>query len=204
MLFKYEVWIRKLAVFSATLLLILIICQPVNSQIPAAPTPVPIASPPSMLIVQIDSNEQIYIDGQLVAPNIPHIPHPLDDQLSRVVIDFDRSNRCGLVVLSASTTTKYASVVEMIDILRALGVNRIALGFPLNSQDGVLTLVSVIFEINQLSPPTVGSLYPSSFPNCSRQPFEIPDDSSLPSLPPLHIPEIPSLPPLPNIISPSR
>ena len=144
MLFKYEVWIRKLAVFSATLLLILIICQPVNSQIPAAPTPVPIASPPSMLIVQIDSNEQIYIDGQLVAPNIPHIPHPLDDQLSRVVIDFDRSNRCGLVVLSASTTTKYASVVEMIDILRALGVNRIALGFPLNSQDGVLTLVSVI------------------------------------------------------------
>ncbi|NJM56688.1 MAG: hypothetical protein HC857_03590 [Synechococcales cyanobacterium RU_4_20] len=199
MLFEYkEVWTRKLAVFLATLLPISIICQPANSQIPTDSSPVPIASPPLMLIVQIDSDEQVYIDGQLVAYNIPHTPLPLDDQLSRMVMDFDRSNQCGLVVLTASTTTKYTSVMGMIDILRALGVSRIALGFPLNSQDGVLAPISAIVEMNQLSPPTIGSLYPS---NCSRQPFEIPEASSSPSL---NIPEIPSLPPLPNIVSPSR
>jgi len=131
------------------------------------------------LIVRIDSTGQLYIMRSPVTR----------DQLRQSVISFSQKNRCGIVVLAASSNAKYDSVLTVIDVFRAVGVERIALGFPADA-DGVFKPVDAIVELNQIAPPTIGSLAPS---NCSKPSFEIPPASPLNGTPQV-------LPPVPPVV----
>lgn len=128
-----------------------------------------------MLFVKVDGTGQLYIDRNPVTQG----------QLRQSVTRFSQENPCGIAILSASGTAKYDSVLGVIDVFRALGVGRIALGFPTSVKDGVFTPISSVVEINQLSSPTIGSSIPSK---CSRQPFALPQAPS-----PYKLPQVPSL-----------
>jgi biopolymer transport protein ExbD len=92
--------------------------QSIPSTLPPAE---PASSVPDMLIVRIDSSGQLYVEQNLVT----------QEQLFQEVLNFNQSVQCGLVVVAASNTTSYSSVVSVIDTLRQAAVQRIALGFPL-------------------------------------------------------------------------
>jgi biopolymer transport protein ExbD len=204
---RRALWLRTAIVFVTVSFLVLASFKSANSQLPNQSTPVPIpgqstpviVAPPPLFIVQLDSNGRTYINGKPILHN--NQKPTLDDPLARALQDFSTANQCGVMVVSASQSTKYSLVTELIDLFRRVGAERMALGFPPYPKDGAFTPVSMIFELNQLAPPTIGSLYPSRFPNCSRQPFELPGVLSKPAIP-LEIPKIPTIPPLP--LPPSR
>lgn len=184
---------RKIMARVTTLFFVSVTCSQANSQSASSPSP-SIGQPPPILIVQLDSNGRAYINGKPVARN-PLSLVILDDPLAKVLMDFNMKNPCGLVVLATTGATQYVSVVGMLDLFRRVGVNRMSLGFPLNPKDGVFIPVSSIVELNQLSPPTLGSLYPSQSPTCSQEPFNLPE----PFLKPNSSPTLPKISPVPVI-----
>lgn len=151
-----------------------------NVQLPAHSTPVSVVPTP-LFIVQLDSNGQTYVNGKQISHN--NQEPTSDDPLAKALMDFNSVNQCGVMVVSTSKSTKHSLVIELIDLFRRVGANRMALGFPLYPKDGAFTPVSMIVELNQLAPPTIGALSPSQFPSCSRQPFEFPEASSKPTIP---------------------
>lgn len=70
-----------------------------------------------MLIVGIDDRGKTYIDQQVVN----------DKQLERALKRFKRWNPSGLMVLYAPKDAKYNDVVQVLDKLRAVGGERVAL-----------------------------------------------------------------------------
>jgi biopolymer transport protein ExbD len=70
-----------------------------------------------MLIVGIDPQGRTYIDQQVLSPN------QLEQQLKR----FKRWNPSGLMVLYAPKDAKYNDVVQVLDQMRAVGGDRVAL-----------------------------------------------------------------------------
>ncbi len=78
-----------------------------------------------MLIVGIDTAGQTYIEQQPVNP----------DQLDRTLLRFRRWNPSGLIVLYAPKEARYNDVVQVLDRLRAIGGERVALATLPSSQD---------------------------------------------------------------------
>jgi biopolymer transport protein ExbD len=70
-----------------------------------------------MLIVGIDDRGRTYIDQQAVS----------DQQLERALTRFKRWNPSGLMVLYAPKDARYNDVVQVLDKLRAVGGERVAL-----------------------------------------------------------------------------
>ena len=70
-----------------------------------------------MLIVGIDNRGQTYIDQQMVN----------EQQLQRALERFKRWNPSGLMVLYAPKDARYNDVVQVLDQLRAVGGERVAL-----------------------------------------------------------------------------
>ncbi|EAW33423.1 biopolymer transporter ExbD [Lyngbya sp. PCC 8106] len=70
-----------------------------------------------MLIVGIDDQGRTYIDQQVVS----------DQQLERALKRFKRWNPSGLMVLYAPKDARYNDVVQVLDKLRAVGGERVAL-----------------------------------------------------------------------------
>lgn len=172
-------WIRVFTVLTITLFFALTNHEIAKSQ--------PSSQPPSLLFVRLDSTGQLYIDRKPVTQG----------QLRQAVKRFAQENPCGLAILSASSTAKYNSVLGVIDVFREVAVQRIALSFPTYVKDGVFTPISSIVEINQVSPPTIGSLGSLTPSNCSKQPFELPQAPST-----YKLPQVPSLIHLPRLDKP--
>jgi biopolymer transport protein ExbD len=116
-----------------------------------------------MLIVSIDPIGQTYIERDPVTR----------DQLLDAMFDYQATNPAGIVVLYASRSASYNDVVEVLDLLRSVGGDRVALAtLPDASVDPTLTTPADLFAPN-----------PQFDPNAPADPFELPGvpDSTAPN-----------------------
>ncbi|MCG8367239.1 MAG: biopolymer transporter ExbD [Pseudanabaenales cyanobacterium] len=96
--------------------------QAINLDLPAADTGSPLPTEGSSqvnsrLYVSIDAIGQVYIDRQPVSL----------DLLYDVLLQHQRLSPSGLIVLYASKDSRYEDVVQVLDLLRSVGGNRVAL-----------------------------------------------------------------------------
>lgn len=96
--------------------------QAINLDLPTADTGVPLPTEQSeavndRLYVSIDAIGQVYIDRQPVSL----------DLLYDVLLQHQRISPNGLIVLYASKDSRYEDVVLVLDLLRSVGGNRVAL-----------------------------------------------------------------------------
>ncbi|NJL85112.1 MAG: biopolymer transporter ExbD [Leptolyngbyaceae cyanobacterium SM1_1_3] len=97
--------------------------QAISLDLPTADTGTPLpaqglnAEDFERLYVSIDGNGQIYIDQQPVSLNL----------LSDVLVQHQEVSPQGLIVLYAARDARYANVVEVLDLLRSVGGDRVAL-----------------------------------------------------------------------------
>lgn len=130
--------------------------QAINLNLPKASTGKPQMR--EMLIVSLDDLGQVYIEQQIVTRT----------QLSQEIKNYHQSNPNGLMVLHAAQNATYREVVEVLDLLREVGGDRVALAtLPTDSPQ------------NTNSNPSI--------PN-------IPDFQGLPGLPNNYNPSLPSVP----------
>lgn len=78
-----------------------------------------------MLLVQLDAFGQVYVQSQRV--NL--------QQLSQELLDYRYQNPAGLMVLYAAKETKYNDVVQILDKMREIGGERVALATLPGSED---------------------------------------------------------------------
>ena len=89
--------------------------QAISLDLPQARTSTPQMQ--DMLIVSIDNIGQLYVEKELVTRTV----------LSAKIVEYKQENPEGLMVLYASRNTTYREVVEVLDILRQVGGERVAL-----------------------------------------------------------------------------
>jgi biopolymer transport protein ExbD len=121
--------------------------QAISLDLPKASTGTPQMR--EMLIVSLDDFGQVYVEQQLVTRN----------QLYEAIKNYHQFNPNGLMVLNASRTSSYNEVIQVLDMLRQVGGDRVALA----TLPGEAT-------------PTTGGLIPYSNPsspslNNWQQPF---------------------------------
>lgn len=124
-----------------------------------------------MLVVGIDTAGQTFIEQQPVNP----------DQLDRALLRFRRWNPNGLIVLYAPKEARYNDVVGVLDRLRAIGGERVALATLPSSEQ-------IQPPPNPLNPSGInpGTLpLPPQNPANLRPPFAPPAPNSDGSLPPV-------------------
>lgn len=121
--------------------------QAISLNLPQAKTGTPQTR--DMLIVTIDDIGQLYVEKQLVTRSL----------LSAHLEEYNKNNPSGLMVLYAAKNTTYREVVEVLDMLREVGGDRVALA----------------------TVPAVGETNNSSSTNPSIP--QIPSLDSLPSIP---------------------
>lgn len=115
-----------------------------------------------MLIVSIDPIGQTYIERDPVTR----------DQLLDAMFDYQATNPEGTVVLYASRSASYNDVVEVLDLLRSVGGDRVALA----------TLPDASLDPSQATPIDPFAPSPEFDPTVPADPFELPGvpDSSAP------------------------
>lgn len=92
--------------------------QVIDLALPSVDNSVPIAgNSRDRLYVSIDSIGQIYIDAN---------PVQLQDLYSRL-LEHQRVSPTGTIVLYASSSARYESVIKVLDLLRSVGGDRVAL-----------------------------------------------------------------------------
>ena len=97
--------------------------QAIRLDLPEAKTGTPQMR--EMLVVSLDDFGQVYVEQQLVSRN----------QLSQSIKNYNQSNPNGLMVLYAAKNATYREVVSILDILREVGGDRVALAtLPKDSQ----------------------------------------------------------------------
>ena len=97
--------------------------QAIRLDLPQAKTGTPQMR--EMLVVSLDDFGQVYVEQQLVSKN----------QLSQSIKNYHQSNPRGLMVLYAAKNATYREVVQILDILREVGGDRVALAtLPKDSQ----------------------------------------------------------------------
>jgi biopolymer transport protein ExbD len=89
--------------------------QAINLDLPKASTGA--AQTQELLLVSIDPTGQTYIDKQPVGR----------DQLYQLLLSYTRTKPAGLVVLNASPLVSYNDVIQVLDLLRSVGGDRVAL-----------------------------------------------------------------------------
>jgi biopolymer transport protein ExbD len=89
--------------------------QAMNLDLPKASTGTPQMR--KMLVVSLDDLGQVYVEKQLVTRN----------QLFDAIKNYHQFNSNGLMVLHASGKTNYNEVIQVLDILRQVGGDRVAL-----------------------------------------------------------------------------
>ncbi len=89
--------------------------QAISLDLPQAKTGTPQMK--DMLIVSIDNIGQLYVEKELVSRNV----------LLAEIEEYRQENPEGLMVLYASKNTTYREVVEVLDLLRQVGGERVAL-----------------------------------------------------------------------------
>ena len=97
--------------------------QAISLDLPQAKTGTPQMR--EMLVVSLDDLGQVYVEQQPVGKN----------QLSQSIKNYRQSNPDGLMVLYAAKNATYREVVEILDLLREVGGDRVALAtLPSGSQ----------------------------------------------------------------------
>ncbi len=126
-----------------------------------------------MLIVGIDTAGRTYIEQQLVN----------QDQLDRSLLRFRRWNPNGLIVLYAPKEARYNDVVSVLDRLRAIGGERVALATLPSSQE-------IKPPTNPLNPTLTapGNLTPPFAPTAPNSGGVLPPISPLPPTLPNSLP----------------
>ena len=97
--------------------------QAISLNLPEAKTGTPQMK--DMLIVTIDDIGQLYVEKQLVTRSL----------LSANLEEYNKNNPNGLMVLYAAKNTTYREVVEVLDLLREVGGDRVALATVPESGD---------------------------------------------------------------------
>ncbi|MGF1500031.1 MAG: ExbD/TolR family protein [Elainellaceae cyanobacterium] len=87
----------------------------INVDLPSAETGT--AQMREMLIVSVDPIGQLYLEQQPVSSN----------QLTQALVNYNQTSPDGLIVLYASRSARYDDVVDVLDLLRSVGGNRVAL-----------------------------------------------------------------------------
>lgn len=143
--------------------------QAISLDLPKASTGTPQMR--EMLVVSLDDYGQVYVEQQLVTQN----------QLYDSIKTYHQYNPNGLMVLHASRNTSYNEVIKVLDVLREVGGDRVALatlpGETNNSN-------------NQLPSTNTNPLPNNSIPNNSLNNWQQPSNSSNPLLP--GVPSAPS------------
>jgi len=141
-----------------------------------------------MAVVSIDQAGQTYIDKQLVDRV----------QLFQVLQRYVQQNPNGLLVLNASQDVRYNTVIEILDLLRSVGGDRVALATlpaPANQLPGVFPQG----QSPNLSPlPTAPSGSPSQIPGGTSIPGAGVPGSSPGSTVPGQVPQAPGAQNLPG------
>lgn len=99
--------------------------QAIGLDLPKASTGTPQMR--EMLVVSLDSFGQLYVEQQVVSPN----------QLSEAIKNYHQYNPTGLMVLHASRDASYNEVVQVLDMLKKVGGDRVALA-TLAGESGTL------------------------------------------------------------------
>ena len=89
--------------------------QAIGLDLPKAQTGTPQMR--EMLVVSLDNLGQLYVEQQLVTPN----------QLYQAIQNYHQFNPSGLMVLHAARNASYSEVVQVLDMLRQVGGDRVAL-----------------------------------------------------------------------------
>lgn len=125
-----------------------------------------------MLIVSVDPIGQIYIDKDAVTR----------DELYQALVDYQAKQPQGLMVLYASRLSSYNDVVQVLDLLRSVGGDRVALATLPESGSGAQTdgLQPSGLQPNSLQPNGSDPQFPGTTPDFGNQtnPF---DPSTAPS-----------------------
>ncbi len=90
--------------------------QAINVNLPQAKSGVPQMR--DMLIVSLDDFGQVYLEKQVMMSK---------DQLSEGLKNYRATNPNGLMVLYAAKTSSYNDVIQVLDLLRSIGGDRVAL-----------------------------------------------------------------------------
>ncbi|PSB21757.1 biopolymer transporter ExbD [Phormidesmis priestleyi ULC007] len=168
----------------------------INLDLPTASTGTP--QNQEMLVVNIDSTGLTSVKNQ-----------PVDRvQLYQVLQNYHQQNPQGLLVLSASQTSFYNDVIQVLDVLRAVGGDRVALETapqtsPSPNQNPAIPgqtplnpgLTTPAPSIDPLNPqPSLNPISPTS-PNLQpTNPSQVPTGQS-PVSPQQSTPTVPSIPP---------
>ncbi|BAW95229.1 biopolymer transport ExbD like protein [[Synechococcus] sp. NIES-970] len=91
--------------------------QAINLTLPTAESAT--AQMPDMVIVSLTDFGQIYVEKQLIESQA---------QFSQIVTDYLGRNPNGVVVLNASESRSYQEVIQVLDWLKSIGGERVALG----------------------------------------------------------------------------
>ncbi|MBV9386025.1 MAG: biopolymer transporter ExbD [Chroococcidiopsidaceae cyanobacterium CP_BM_ER_R8_30] len=102
--------------------------QAISVDLPKASTGTAAPQVQQMLIVTLDSNGRTYVEKQPVTL----------DQLYQDAQSYHQTNPSGLMVLNASRSISYNQVVQVLDLLRQVGGDRVALStLPASSAQAV-------------------------------------------------------------------
>jgi biopolymer transport protein ExbD len=132
-----------------------------------------------MLVVSLDDIGQVYVDRELVTRS----------QLNQSIKDYHEKNPNALMVLNASRNSSYNDVVKILDSLRQVGGNRVALAtLPEDGKkaEDLNLIPSASGNFNPYSGKLPSSLYNPSQPSLPISPSQGLGNSQLnPSLPPI-------------------
>ena len=148
--------------------------QAINLDLPAASTGKPQMR--EMLIVSLDGLGQVYVEQNAVTQN----------QLNQIIRDYHQLNPEGLMVLHAAKDASYSEVVNILDALRAVGGDRVALAtLPESGSNGTPTPTNPdLAPNNQLPDGLVNPALPNSSPGLDNVNPVNPDVPPLPNATP--------------------
>ncbi len=156
--------------------------QAININLPKAETGVPQAR--QLLIVSLDSQGNVFVEQQPVRSK---------EEFMQKLVQYLQQNPNGLMSLYASPNASYDQVVQLLDILRSVGGDRVALatlpgGAP-PAPNATPTINPTINPTNPQFTPTPGSGIPQNIPPSGTNP-QIPGQFT-PQLPGQFTPQLP-------------
>lgn len=132
--------------------------QAINVDLPKASTgtstSVTAQTRQEILPVTIDAVGQIYVEKQPVRK----------EQLKAILEDYVTKNPNGVLVLNASRSATYNDVIEMLDLLRQVGGDRVALGIIPSSSDASTSSPQPTSPYFPINPGASGTDLPNTLP----------------------------------------
>lgn len=121
--------------------------QAINLDLPVANSAT--TQMPDMAIVSLTDFGQIYVEKQLI---------DTQEQFSQILKDYLERNPSGIIILNASEKRSYQEVIQLLDWLKSIGGQRVALGTVSGSQKAMQNLAPFF---NEESNPGVNPAIPT-------------------------------------------